>query len=109
MCHRCVCCSHDLFWRGRCRYVGYQGCRAWWWWRFATLIAAVAGALGTPLDAVLPGCRAGDIGLADGLLGMTRVAAAVVGDKGYDSDALIQAIAARAMAAVIGILTPAAT
>ena len=69
---------------------------------FGTKIHAITDALGNPLDFVLTGGQASDIGQADRLLGMTPVAAAAfVGDKGYDSDALIQAIAARAMAAVI--------
>lgn len=57
--------------------------------------------MGNPLDFVLTGGQARDIGQADRLLGMTPVVAAFVGDKGYDSDTLIQAIEARAMAAVI--------
>ncbi len=69
---------------------------------FGTQIHALTDALGNPLDFVLTGGQASDIGQADRLLGMTPAgAAAVVGDKGYDSDALVQAIAARDRVAVI--------
>lgn len=69
---------------------------------FGTKIHAITDALGNPLDFVLTGGQASDIGQADTLLGLTPEGAkAFIGDKGYDSDALVQAIEARAMEAVI--------
>jgi transposase len=69
---------------------------------FGTKIHAITDALGNPLEFVLTGGQASDIGQAPTLLGLTPEGAeAFVGDKGYDGDALIQAIEARGMAAVI--------
>lgn len=69
---------------------------------FGTKIHAITDALGNPLDFVLTGGQDSDIGQAETLLGLTPEGAeAFIGDKGYDSDALVQAIAARGMAAVI--------
>lgn len=69
---------------------------------FGTKIHAITDALGNPLDFVLTGGQASDIGQADTLLGLTPEGAeAFIGDKGYDSDALVQAIKARKMTAVI--------
>jgi len=70
---------------------------------FSTKIhAADALGLGNPLECVLTGRQAGDIGQAETLLALTPAGAcAFVGDNGYDSDALIQAIVARDMKAVI--------
>jgi transposase len=69
---------------------------------FGTKVHAITDALGNPLDFVLTGGQASDIGQAERLLELTPEGAeAFVGDKGYDSDALIQAIAARGMEPVI--------
>ncbi|MDD1651010.1 MAG: IS5 family transposase [Methylococcaceae bacterium] len=69
---------------------------------FGTKIHAITDALGNPLDFVLTGGQASDIGQADRLLELTpEGTAAFVGDKGYDSDALMQAIEARDRVAVI--------
>src|SRR5512137_126052 len=69
---------------------------------FGTKIRALTDALGNPLDFVLTGGQDSDIGQAETRLGLTPEGAdAFIGDKGYDSDALVQAIEARGMAAVI--------
>jgi transposase len=69
---------------------------------FGTKIHAITDALGYPLDFVLTGGQASDIGQAEVLLGLTPEGAeAFVGDKGYDSDTLVQAVEARGMEAVI--------
>lgn len=69
---------------------------------FGTKIHAITDALGNPLNFVLTGGQASDMGQAETLLELTPEGAeAFIGDKGYDSDALVQAIEARDMAAVI--------
>lgn len=69
---------------------------------FSTKIHAITDALGNPLKFVLTGGQASDVGQAETLLALTPEGArAFVGDKGYDSDALIQVIVARDMKAVI--------
>ena len=69
---------------------------------FGTKIHAITDALGNPLDFVLTGGQASDIGQAETLLGLTPEGAeALIGDKGYDSDALVQTLEARGMEAVI--------
>ncbi len=69
---------------------------------FGTKIHAITDALGNPLDFVLTGGQASDIGQAEALLALTPEGAeAFIGDKGYDSDAPVQAIEARSMEAVI--------
>ncbi len=69
---------------------------------FGTKVHAITDALGNPLDFVLTGGQASDIGQANTLLGLTPEGAeAFVGDKGYDSDVLVQAVEARGMEAVI--------
>lgn len=69
---------------------------------FGTKIHALTDALGYPLDFVLTGGNASDIGQAQTLLELTPAgAAAFGGDKGYDSDALRAAIRARDMEPVI--------
>ena len=69
---------------------------------FGTKIHAITDALGNPLNVVLTGGQASDMGHAETLLGLTPEGAeAFIGDKGYDSDTLVQAIEARGMAAVI--------
>jgi transposase len=69
---------------------------------FGTQIHAITDALGQPLDCVLTGGQASDMGPAETRLGLTPEGAeAFIGDTGYDSDALVQAIAVRGMAAII--------
>ena len=69
---------------------------------FGTKVHALTDALGNPLDFVLTGGQASDIGQAEALLELTPAGAeALAGDKGYDSDEFIRAILARGMAAVI--------
>ena len=69
---------------------------------FGTKVHAITDALGNPLDFVLTGGNGSDIGQAESLLERTPEGTeAFVGDKGYDSDALIQAIEVRGMEAVI--------
>ena len=69
---------------------------------FGTKVHAITDALGNPLDFVLTGGQASDIGKADRWLELTPEGTeAFVGDKGYDSDALVQAIEARGMEPVI--------
>ena len=69
---------------------------------FGTKIHALTDALGNPLNFVLTGGQASDMGQAETLLELTPEGAeAFIGDKGYDSDAHVQAIEARDMAAVI--------
>jgi len=69
---------------------------------FGTKVHAVTDALGNSLGFVLTGGQASDIDQADTLFELTPEGAkAVVGDKGYDSDALVRAIEARGMEAII--------
>jgi transposase len=69
---------------------------------FTTKIHAVTDALGNPLSFILTGGQASDIGQADALLQLTPAGAkALLADKGYDSDAFVQAIVDRDMLAVI--------
>ena len=69
---------------------------------FGTKIHAITDALGNPLNFVLTGGQASDIGQAETLLELTPEGAeAFIGDKGYDSDELVQAIEARGLTAVI--------
>ena len=52
---------------------------------FSTKIHAFTDALGSPLDFVLTGGQAGDIGQAENLLALTTESAnALLGDKGYE-------------------------
>jgi hypothetical protein len=49
--------------------------------------------LGNPLDFILTGGQASDVGQAEALLQLTPArAVALLGDKGYDSDAFVQAV-----------------
>ena len=69
---------------------------------FTTKIHAITDALGNPLDFILTGGQASDIGQAENLLALTpEGAAALVGDKGYDSDAFIQTLTEKAIEPVI--------
>lgn len=69
---------------------------------FGTKIHAITDGLGNPLDFVLTCGQAHDVSPAETLLGLTPEGAeALIGDKGYDSDALVQAVEARGMEAVI--------
>jgi transposase len=69
---------------------------------FTTKIHAITDALGNPLEFILTGGQASDVGQAEALLQLTPTGApALLGDKGYDSDAFIQAIQDRKMEAVI--------
>jgi transposase len=69
---------------------------------FGTKIRASTDALGTPNDFVLTGGQVHDATPGEALLALTPAGAeAFIGDKGYDSDALVQAIEARVMEAVI--------
>lgn len=69
---------------------------------FSTKIHAITDALGNPLDFILTGGQASDIGQAEKLLELTPEGAqALGGDKGYDSDRFIAAILARGMEAII--------
>jgi len=63
---------------------------------FTTKIHAITDGLGNPLDFILTG------GQAEAMLQLTPTgAAALLRDKGYDSDAFIQAIQDREMQALI--------
>ena len=69
---------------------------------FTTQIHAITDALGNPLDFILTAGQASDVGQADALLQLTPAGAgALLGDKGYDSDAFVQAIQEKGMQAVI--------
>ena len=69
---------------------------------FTTKIHAITDALGNPLDFILIAGQASDIGQAEALLKLTPdECEGLVGDKGYDSDAFIQAIQEQGMQAVI--------
>lgn len=69
---------------------------------FSTKVHAITDALGNPLEFVLTGGQASDIGQAETLLALTPAGTeAFVGDKGYDADPLVQAIEERGMKPVI--------
>jgi transposase len=69
---------------------------------FTTKIHAITDGLGNPLDFILTAGQASDIGQGEALLQLTPAGAeAMLGDKGYDSDAFIQAIKEKGMKAVI--------
>ncbi|MGZ8908127.1 MAG: transposase, partial [Methylobacter sp.] len=58
---------------------------------FTTKIHAITDALGNPLDFILTAGQDSDVGQADSLLQpMPAGAEALLGDKGYDSDAFIR-------------------
>ena len=67
---------------------------------FGTKIHAVTEALGHPLAFVLTGGQVSDIGQAERRIGEFP-AEAVIGDKGYDSDAFVKVVEKRGMQAVI--------
>ena len=69
---------------------------------FSTKVHAITDALGNPLEFVLTGGQASDIGQAEKLLALAPAGAkAFVGDKGYDADSLVLAIQERDMMPVI--------
>lgn len=69
---------------------------------FTTKIHAITDALGNPLDFILTGGQASDIGQAENLLALTpEGATALLGDKGYDSDAFIQRLSGKGIEPVI--------
>ncbi len=69
---------------------------------FTTKLHAIADALGNPLDFILTAGQSSDIGQAEALLQPTPSGAgALLGDKGYDSDAFVEAIQKQGMQAVI--------
>ena len=68
---------------------------------FGTKIHAIVDALGNPLGFTLTGSEQSDIGQATELLDKVPNAEAVLGDKGYDSDALVEYIEAMPAEAVI--------
>jgi len=69
---------------------------------FTTKLHAITDALGNPIDFILTAGQASDVGQADALLQLTPAGAkALLADKGYDSDAFVQAILDKGMQAVI--------
>src|SRR5512137_771704 len=63
---------------------------------FGTKLHAITDGLGNPLDFVLTGGLVHDAAQGEALLALTPEGAeALIGGKGYDSDALVQAIEAR--------------
>ena len=69
---------------------------------FSTKVHALTDALGLPLGFILTGGQKSDIGQAEALLELApEEAEALGGDKGYDCDALVEAVKARGMAVVI--------
>jgi transposase len=69
---------------------------------FGTKIHAITDGLGNPLDFVLTGSQVHDVTQGEALLALTPEGAeALIGDKGYDSDAFVRAIKARDRDAVI--------
>jgi transposase len=67
---------------------------------FTTKIHVITDALGNPLKFILTGGQAADIDQADALLADVATEA-VIGDKGYDADALVQTLAERGIETVI--------
>ena len=61
---------------------------------FGTKIHGIVDALGNPVGFTLTGAEQADIGQATALLDMATDAQAVIADKGYDSDALVEHIEA---------------
>lgn len=69
---------------------------------FTTKIHAITDGLGNPLDFILTAEPSQCVGQGDALLQLTPARAeAMLDDKGYDSDAFIQAIQEKGMKAVI--------
>ena len=69
---------------------------------FTSKLHTITDGLGNPLDFILTAGQASDVGQAEPLLQLTpQGAKAMLGDKGYDSDAFIQAIQDKGMQAVI--------
>jgi transposase len=67
---------------------------------FSTKIHTVTDALGNPLDFVLTGGQVADVTQAEALLA-NHSTEAVIGDKGYDADSVVEGLAARGIEAVI--------
>jgi len=69
---------------------------------FSCKIHAITDAVGCPLNFILTPGQASDIGQGEPLLKLTPEGAeALLGDKGYDCDAFVEAILARGMQVVI--------
>lgn len=68
---------------------------------FGTQIHGIIDALGNPVGFTLTGAEQADVGQANALLAMAADAQAVIADKGYDSDALVQQIEANSAEAII--------
>ena len=68
---------------------------------FGTKIHGIIDALGNPVGFTLTGAEQADVGQAKALLAMAANAQAVIADKGYDSDALVQQIEANSAEAII--------
>jgi transposase len=69
---------------------------------FTTKIHAITDSLGNPLDFILTPGQSSDIGQAENLLTLTpEGAGALLADKGYDSDAFIQAVQEKGLTVVI--------
>jgi transposase len=69
---------------------------------FTTKIHAITDALGNPLDFILTPGQASDIGQAENLLALTPEGVeALLADKGYDSDAFVQAVQEKGLEVVI--------
>ncbi len=68
---------------------------------WSTKIHGLIDALGNPIGFRLTGGEQADISQAPTLIALAPTAAAVIGDKGYDSDALVDAIEAQGAIAII--------
>ena len=68
---------------------------------FGTKIHGIIDALGNPVGFTLTGAEQADVGQANALLAMAANAQAVIANKGYDSDALVQQIEANSAEAMI--------
>jgi transposase len=68
---------------------------------FGSKIHCIADALGNPLGFTITPANEADITQAEALLKHTARAGAVIADKGYDADALVDHIVARGAEAVI--------
>jgi hypothetical protein len=68
---------------------------------FGTKIHAIVDALGNPIGFTLTGSEQTDITQANALLDQVPEAGAVIADKGYDADALVERIKWRRAEAII--------